>query len=120
LIQRECPLNLEYLDLSSSAIVSLPRWFNKFVGLEILRLISCKQLREIPILPPNIKRVQAKGCTSLERFQCNNINDLPMLQWIDFSNCLGLRENMGDDLQIRLRSEVRTSVSHIYLLLCVP
>jgi Leucine-rich repeat (LRR) protein len=120
LIQRECPLKLEYLDLSGSAIVSLPTWFNKFVGLESLHLISCKQLREIPKLPPNIISVQANGCTSLERFQYNNINDLPMLQWIDFSDCLGSRENMGDDLQIRLRSEVRTSVSHIYLLLCVP
>jgi Leucine-rich repeat (LRR) protein len=79
LIQPDYLSSLRHLDLSSSAIVSLPAWLNKFVGLEELVLNGCKQLREIPELPPNIKYVYAKGCTSLERFQFNNVKDLPML-----------------------------------------
>jgi Leucine-rich repeat (LRR) protein len=109
LIQPDYLSSLTYLDLSTSAIVSLPAWLNKFVGLEDLFLNSCKQLREIPELPPNIEHVYAQGCTSLERFQFNNVKDLRMLEWIDFSDCHGLRENMGDDLEICLMSMVCTS-----------
>jgi len=112
LIQRDCPSSLTFLNLSGSAIVSLPTWLNIFVRLEELYLSHCKKLEEIPELPPNIREVHASGCTSLERFQFNNIKDLPNLQRIDFSNCHGLRENMGDDLQIGLLSEV--SLFHIY------
>ncbi|XP_059455272.1 disease resistance protein RPV1-like [Corylus avellana] len=58
-IPRYCPFNsLEYLNLSSTAIVSLPTWFKRFVGLKQLHLEDCKQLREIPELPKNIKFVQ--------------------------------------------------------------
>jgi len=113
LIERDCPRNLKVLDLTHSAIVSLHTWLNRFVRLEELYLSHCKKLEEIPKLPPNIKVVFADGCTSLERFQYNNINDLPMLEWIDFSDCHRLPENMRDDLQIRLMSEVHIYI-HIY------
>ena len=44
-IPRYCPFNsLEYLNLSSTAIVSLPSWFKRFVGLKQLHLEDCKQL----------------------------------------------------------------------------
>jgi Leucine-rich repeat (LRR) protein len=112
LIQRDCPSSLRYLDLSRSAIVILPTWLNTFVGLNDLNLQGCNRLEEIPELPPNIEEVNASECTSLERFQFNNMKDLPYLHQIDFSNCHGLRENMGDDLQIRFLSEV--SLFHIY------
>jgi hypothetical protein len=112
LIQRDCPSSLSSLDLRKSAVVNLPTWLTTFVGLEDLYLECCYQLKEIPELPPNIKKVYAEGCTSLERFQFHNINHLPKLERIDFTNCHGLRENMGDDLQIGLLSEV--SIFHIY------
>jgi hypothetical protein len=118
LIERDCPRNLKVLNLSHSAIVSLPTWLNRFVRLEELCLSHCQKLEEIPELPPNIKNVCANGCTSLERFQYNNINDLPMLEWIEFSDCHRLRENMGDDLQIRLMSEVHIYI-HIYTCWCL-
>jgi Leucine-rich repeat (LRR) protein len=92
LIQRDCPSSLTSLNLSGSAIVSLPAWLNKFVGLEYLSLNGCKQLEEIPELPSTLK-------------------------WIDLSDCHGLRDNMGDALQIRLMSEV--PLFHIYMgMLC--
>jgi Leucine-rich repeat (LRR) protein len=112
LIQRDCPSSLGILNLSGTAIVSLPTWLNTFVGLDMLYLNSCNQLEELPELPPNIREVRAGGCMSLERFQFNNIKDLPRLELIDLSNCHGLHENMLDDLQIRLLSEV--SLFHIY------
>ncbi|XP_059455283.1 disease resistance protein RPV1-like [Corylus avellana] len=67
--QLECSFNsLEFLDLSGSAIVSLPIWFNKFVKLEKLKLNYCKQLRKILVLPPNVREVEASSCSSLEVF----------------------------------------------------
>ncbi|XP_062157899.1 disease resistance protein RPV1-like [Alnus glutinosa] len=113
LIQRDCPSSLAILDLSRSAIVSLPTWLNTFVGLDFLQLNSCNQLEEIPELPPNIRQVRAGGCMSLERFQFNNIKDLPRLDLIDLSNCHGLHENMLDDLQIHLLSEWHLKDHHI-------
>ncbi|XP_059455249.1 disease resistance protein Roq1-like [Corylus avellana] len=99
---KDCPSSLEYLDLSSSAIVSLPTWFNRFVGLRRLTLEDCKHLREISELPPKIREVYAHGCTSLERCQ---FNIYPTLGWIDLSDCHELHENMWNDLQIYLSSE---------------
>ncbi|XP_059455234.1 disease resistance protein RPV1-like [Corylus avellana] len=99
---KDCFFSLEELDLSSSAIVSLPTWFNKFVELKCLTLKDCKQLREISKLPSKIEEVDAHGCTSLERFQSNNIYDLPALQWIDLSDCHKMCENIGNDVQFRL------------------
>jgi Leucine-rich repeat (LRR) protein len=83
LIQRDCPSSLKKLSLPGSAIVSLPVWLNKFAGLDTLSLGDCKQLREIPELPPTLRE-------------------------IDLSDC----QNIGADTQIRLMSEVRTSLSH--------
>jgi Leucine-rich repeat (LRR) protein len=116
-IQHDCPSSLKSINLSYSSIVSLPTWLNRFVGLEELYLDGCKQLREIPELPPNIKNVYVRGCTSSERFQFHNINNLPMLEWIDFSECHGLSDNMGDAFQILLMSEV--PLFHIYTCLVV-
>ena len=59
---------LRELDLSGSAIVSLPIWLNRFVKLEELNLTNCKQLREILRLPPNVRYVYAGECLSLEIF----------------------------------------------------
>jgi Leucine-rich repeat (LRR) protein len=89
LIQRDCPSSLKYLILLDSAIVSLPIWLNRFVGLEYLYLGGCKQLREIPELPPT-------------------------LRGIDLSDCHGLPKNIGADMQIHLMSEVCTSLPHTH------
>jgi hypothetical protein len=42
--QLDCPSSLRYLYLTSSAIVGLPAWFNRFVGLMDLHLEDCKKL----------------------------------------------------------------------------
>jgi hypothetical protein len=58
--------SLKELDLSGTPIASLPTWFNRFVGLEKLRLKDCKQLRQILGPPPNVLEVYASKCVSLE------------------------------------------------------
>ncbi|XP_059454645.1 disease resistance protein Roq1-like [Corylus avellana] len=60
--------SLRELDLSGSAIVSLPTWFNRFVKLEELRLENCKRLQKILGLPPNVIKVSTWNCLSLEVF----------------------------------------------------
>ncbi|XP_059450982.1 disease resistance protein RPV1-like [Corylus avellana] len=101
--QHECPFNLEILCLSSSSIVSLPTWVNKFVALEELNLDSCKQLRETPELPPSIRSINLGQCSSLERHKFGDIRDLPMLRWIDLSDC---SEHINNDVQMHLLSQV--------------
>ncbi|XP_059455293.1 disease resistance protein RPV1-like [Corylus avellana] len=65
LIQRDCPSSLKVLKLLGSAIVSLPVWLNRFAGLEQLYLGGCKQLREIPELPPTLQMIDLFGCHGL-------------------------------------------------------
>ncbi|XP_059451016.1 disease resistance protein RPV1-like [Corylus avellana] len=60
--------SLRELDLSGSAIASLPTWFNRFVRLEKLDLKNCKQLREILGLPPSLRKLSTCNCLSLEVF----------------------------------------------------
>jgi Leucine-rich repeat (LRR) protein len=62
-----CP-RLATLNLSGTAIVTIPPCMGRFIHLEVLTLENCKQLRKILGLPPNIKRVRAEGCMSLETF----------------------------------------------------
>ncbi|XP_059454810.1 disease resistance protein Roq1-like [Corylus avellana] len=101
--QLECPFNsLKHLNLSDSAIISLPTLLNSFVRLKCLKLERCKQLREVSELPQNIRYVYLGGCTSLERLPFNNIYNLPKLLWIDFSDC---PEQIGDAVQNHLFSE---------------
>ncbi|XP_059454790.1 protein SUPPRESSOR OF npr1-1, CONSTITUTIVE 1-like isoform X1 [Corylus avellana] len=103
--------SLSELDLSGcSAIVSLPRFFNRFVQLRSLNLEGCKQLREVPELPRNIVDVDLGGCTSLEILPFNNIYDLPKLWWIDFSHC---PEQIGNAVQNHLFSEGQPKLSLI-------
>jgi Leucine-rich repeat (LRR) protein len=63
-----CSSKLEDLDLSGSDIVTIPACFKRFVSLLRLNLNNCKKLREISELPPNIFKVCARGCMSLETF----------------------------------------------------
>jgi Leucine-rich repeat (LRR) protein len=69
LIQRDCPSSLKKLSLVGSAIVSLPVWLNKFAGLETLSLGGCKQLREIPELPPTLREIDLSDCMDCMKYR---------------------------------------------------
>ncbi|KAG6628005.1 hypothetical protein CIPAW_15G169500 [Carya illinoinensis] len=59
---------LHRLDLSGTEIVSLPLSIKGLVSLINLELHNCQKLKEILVLPPNIKEVDVSQCESLERF----------------------------------------------------
>jgi hypothetical protein len=63
-----CSTTLGTLDLSGSAIDTIPPCIERFVRLQHLHLDDCKQLQKILRLPRNIKYVSAKVCMSLETF----------------------------------------------------
>ncbi|KAB1200449.1 TMV resistance protein N [Morella rubra] len=67
---------LKKLYLRGMNIDMLPSDMARFVRLTRLDLDDCKNLREIPELPQNIKEISARGCRSLERF-----SQLPKILW---------------------------------------
>ncbi|XP_018856522.2 disease resistance protein RPP2B-like [Juglans regia] len=99
-----CTSTLQELDLSCSAIVSLPPNIKRYVELRILRLTNCEKLQEILQLPPNIQELYASNCFSLER--CPKISTkfqfytcgLRELRWIDLSSCHKLVANIGSQV----------------------
>ncbi|XP_042962853.1 TMV resistance protein N-like isoform X2 [Carya illinoinensis] len=68
--------SLRTLNLSGSGIISLPPCIEGSVGLSHLYLLECKQLKEILHLPPNIEKVDIRGCSSLKSFlpESNNLS----------------------------------------------
>ncbi|KAG7945383.1 hypothetical protein I3843_15G148900 [Carya illinoinensis] len=100
-----CSSTLQELDLSWSAIVSLPPSIKRFVELRILRLWHCEKLQEILHIPPNIQELYASECFSLERFpevstkfQFHTSCGLRDLRWIDLSGCHKLLANIGSQV----------------------
>ncbi|XP_042960532.1 disease resistance protein RUN1-like isoform X6 [Carya illinoinensis] len=77
--------SLKTLILCGSGIVSLSPCIERFVGLSELELSNCDQLEEILHLPPNIEKVDASECSSLESFlpESNNLS-----RTYDFSSSL--------------------------------
>ena len=103
---------MEQLDLAGSDFVSLPSCIGGFVGLRSLKLDDCKKLQDIQVLPPKMEDVYASGCISLESFSevskrlQFNTCELPALEWIDLSRCHKLVQNIGNDADNLLLSEV--------------
>ena len=56
---------LNFLDLSETNIVSIPKSLSRFANLEVLEIRNCKQLREIPRLPQSVRDVDVRNCYSL-------------------------------------------------------
>ncbi|ESR54914.1 hypothetical protein CICLE_v10023686mg, partial [Citrus x clementina] len=57
--------SLKVLYLSKNSFVRLPASIDGLFNLEELELEDCKSLQSLPQLPPNVKRVNVNGCTSL-------------------------------------------------------
>ncbi|XP_040374074.1 disease resistance protein RPV1 isoform X2 [Rosa chinensis] len=99
----DCVYTLFGLNLSGSSFDSLPACISNFHQLLYLDLSSCKRLRDISELPPNIYDIKLDDCVSLERFsKLSNIleqKDTPgSLQRMKLSNCNRLMDNLGMDM----------------------
>ncbi|KAK2419795.1 disease resistance protein RUN1 [Trifolium repens] len=57
--------NMTCLDLSGSDIRVLPEFFREFTSLGILHLKDCSSLEDICAFPPNLQRLFAENCKSL-------------------------------------------------------
>nr|XP_028949589.1 inactive disease resistance protein RPS4-like [Malus domestica] len=63
-----CTLSsLKHLNLIGNPILCLPQKMKSLIMLETLLLDNCTNLEIIPELPPRLKRLEAKYCTSLKR-----------------------------------------------------
>ncbi|KAJ6744447.1 hypothetical protein OIU79_030723 [Salix purpurea] len=89
---------LKELDLSGNIFAIIPETLLLFTHLKSLRLNKCKKLQEIPALPRNIKRLEARDCELLERYSpLDKEGKWPArLRVVDFSNCHKLAKNMED------------------------
>lgn len=60
-----CFPNLSSLVLSGNNFLTLPRSIQDYDSLQMLHLDDCKELREIPCIPPNSQYINARNCISL-------------------------------------------------------
>ncbi|MCD7448270.1 hypothetical protein HAX54_040031 [Datura stramonium] len=59
--------SLEFLDLSKNNFSCLPFSLFQLSKLSELRFLRCKNLLQLPELPPNLERFYLEGCTSMEK-----------------------------------------------------
>ena len=75
---------------------------------------SCKWLRDISELPPNISVIWMVDCVSLEVFlTLSNIleqKDAPVIKWMDLSNCHRLVDNLGIDVVSKMAKALLNQV----------
>ena len=57
---------LEFINLSDTNIVTIPKSIRRFPRLEALYIINCKRLREIQGLPQSIDCIYANNCKLLD------------------------------------------------------
>ncbi|KAJ6951357.1 hypothetical protein NC653_040692 [Populus alba x Populus x berolinensis] len=97
----DCFPMLKELDLSGNSFAIFPETLSLFTHLKSLRLHKCKKLQEIPELPRNIKRLEARDCELLERYSpLEKGGEWPAkLRVVDFSNCHELAKNQGKNLE---------------------
>jgi hypothetical protein len=99
---------LKELDLSGNSFAIFPETLSLFTHLKSLKLHKCTKLQEIPELPRNIKRLEARDCELLERYSpLEKEGEWPAkLRVVDFSNCHKLAKNQGKNLEDAFFSKV--------------
>ncbi|TQD96906.1 hypothetical protein C1H46_017511 [Malus baccata] len=83
--------SLEELDLSGTAITCLPASIKEASRLICLRLTNCRSLESLPELP-GVRWLQAHGCTSLKKVLSSKT--ALTLGWDEYKNSQGLQEQL--------------------------
>ncbi|KAK9922726.1 hypothetical protein M0R45_031175 [Rubus argutus] len=105
----DCASTLEELDLSGSNIVSLSECLCKFICLRQLYLGGCRNLVEIPQLPPHLKHLDAHDCVSLEKI--SNLSKIlereesQMIEAMDLSNCWRLIKELVQEANVLVNDD---------------
>ncbi|XP_076939047.1 TMV resistance protein N-like [Bidens hawaiensis] len=110
--------SLKRLDLSSNPFSSLPDTLSNLSQLLYLNIDQCKQLRLLPLLPPNLTCINARWCDSLDvtssAFQC-----IKMYKESSFSNRLmmqfSVQKEVPDWCSYRNRGDVLSFVAPLNL-----
>ncbi|CAL2236091.1 unnamed protein product [Prunus armeniaca] len=85
--------SLQELNLQSNSFRSLPSSLNGLSKLRRLILDYCANLNAIPELPNNLKSLEARNCTSLERIP--NLSEISNMDTLSLTNCSKLIEIPG-------------------------
>ncbi|XVF65334.1 hypothetical protein PTKIN_Ptkin09bG0239600 [Pterospermum kingtungense] len=75
---------LRSLNLGGNKFCNLPAGISCHPSIKILVLNNCRNLRSLTELPKNLWSVEAKQCTSIERYP--NLSNLDSVRFIRFSN----------------------------------
>ncbi|KAG6738697.1 hypothetical protein POTOM_058319 [Populus tomentosa] len=88
--------SLELLDLSGNDFKTIPISINKLLELQYLGLRNCKRLESLPELPPQLSKLDADNCESLNYLGSSYQSWMKLLQLkgnifeFIFTNCLSL------------------------------
>ncbi|CAK7322480.1 unnamed protein product [Dovyalis caffra] len=103
--------DIEYLDLSGTAIEEVPSSIQFLTRLEVL-FMKGTPIRELPELPPSLTLLRAGDCASLETISTVNLRS----GWIrlDFSNCFKLDQKaLLADMHLKFQSPEKRNIEMI-------
>uniref|UniRef100_A0A3N7FA98 ADP-ribosyl cyclase/cyclic ADP-ribose hydrolase n=1 Tax=Populus trichocarpa TaxID=3694 RepID=A0A3N7FA98_POPTR len=85
--------SLEVLDLSGNDFKTIPISINKLLELQYLGLRNCKRLESLPELPPQLSKLDADNCESLNYLESSSstVVEGNIFEFI-FTNCMRLLE----------------------------
>ncbi|XP_028949605.2 disease resistance protein RPV1-like isoform X3 [Malus domestica] len=103
-----CTLSLlKHLNLTGNPILCLPQKMKSLIMLETLLLDNCTNLEILPELPPRLKRLEAKYCTSLKRLTNlpNLFRSLESLFWgcehlVEVESLLNIKPVRSADIEM--------------------
>ncbi|KAK9904402.1 hypothetical protein M0R45_000768 [Rubus argutus] len=113
LVSLDCASSLKRLNLSGSNIVSLSKCLSKFICVRQLYLGGCRNLVEIPQLPPHTKFLDVRDCVSLERI--SNLSKIlegeesQMIEAMDLSNCRRLIEELVKEANVIVNDDYQAA-----------
>jgi hypothetical protein len=71
------------LNLSGSDFIVLPECLKEFISLHTLDLDGCHSLEDICAIPPNLKRLSAFNCISLNSSSKSMLLNKVLYFWLD-------------------------------------